>query len=138
MSGCLRGRFGLKEILAGNKPGESPYLRTKDGLEKVSLEEALSALAARLKEARAEETAFVFSESAPVEDLLAFISLGQEVSRQDVFWYYPEIFLAGSKGLRSKTGWNSTIVLYLQVNGQTSRAFLSLILTLNLRLSLCG
>ncbi|HQO76137.1 MAG TPA: 2Fe-2S iron-sulfur cluster-binding protein [Candidatus Saccharicenans sp.] len=102
MSGCLRGRFGLKEILAGNKPGESPYLRTKDGLEKVSLEEALSALAARLKEARAEETAFVFSESAPVEDLLAFVSLGQDFSQRDVFWYYPENFLSRLKGFEEQ------------------------------------
>ncbi len=104
MSGCLRGRFGLKELLAGNKPGVSPYLRTKGELEKVSLEEALSTVAARLKEARAEETAFVFSESAPVEDLLAFISLGQEASRQDVFWYYPENFLSRLKGFEEQNG----------------------------------
>ncbi|MGB4298219.1 MAG: 2Fe-2S iron-sulfur cluster-binding protein [Candidatus Saccharicenans sp.] len=104
MSGCLRGRFGLKEILADNKPGESPYLRTKDGLEKISLEEALSALAARLKEARAGETAFVFSESAPVEDLLAFISLGQGFGRQDIFWYYPENFLSRLKGFEEQNG----------------------------------
>ena len=104
MSGCLRGRFGLKELLAGNKPGESTCLRAEDGLEKVSLEEALSTVAARLKEARAGETAFVFSESAPVEDLLAFISLGQGFGRQDIFWYYPENFLSRLKGFEEQNG----------------------------------
>jgi predicted molibdopterin-dependent oxidoreductase YjgC len=93
LSGCLRGRFGGKELVAGSLYVDSPSLRTNDGREKVSLEQAIPALASRLKQVNPEETALVFSESAPVENLLAFIQLGQALGVENIFWYYPENFL---------------------------------------------
>jgi len=93
LSGCLRGRFGWKDLLSGSRYVDSPSLRMKDGREKVSFEQAITDLASRLKSVNPEETAFVFSESAPVENLLAFIQLGQALGPGNVFWYYPENFL---------------------------------------------
>jgi len=93
LSGCRRGRFGGKELVAGSLYVESPSLRTNDGREKVSLEQAITDLASRLKSTNPEETAFVFSESAPVENLMAFSQLGRELGVENVFWYYPENFL---------------------------------------------
>jgi len=94
MSGCLRGRFGLRNLLGGDKLNDAPSIRTKDGREKVSFEQALSVLATSLKNVNSEETALVFSETAPLENLMAFIEFGQKLALQNVFWYYPEEFLA--------------------------------------------
>jgi predicted molibdopterin-dependent oxidoreductase YjgC len=93
MSGCARGRFGLKELLAEFKGKAEPEIKHGEALVEVSKAEAIESLALGLKKFDPEEIAFVFTEQNYMETLLAFLELGVNLGIKNLYWFYPGEFL---------------------------------------------
>jgi predicted molibdopterin-dependent oxidoreductase YjgC len=93
MSGCLYGRFGLKELLTEFKGNFKPPIRHIGSPVETSWDEALELVVKGLKAFSPEEMAFVFTEQTYSENLLAFLELGQNLGMKNFYWFYPEAFL---------------------------------------------
>lgn len=93
MSGCARGRFGLRELLTEFKRIFKPKIRSNGFLVETSWDEALESVVKNLEAFSPEEIAFVFNEQTYIENLLAFLEVGQKLGVKNFFWFYPETFL---------------------------------------------
>jgi len=93
MSGCARGRFGLRELLADFKETPNPEIKHGETREEVSQAEAIESMVRTLRKYDPEEVVFVFTEQHHIENLLAFLALGQDFRVKNLYWFYPGEFL---------------------------------------------
>ncbi|MGB9894001.1 MAG: molybdopterin-dependent oxidoreductase, partial [Candidatus Saccharicenans sp.] len=90
-SGCVRGRFGLKEILA--RADSQPAVKKETKLQPAIWSEAIQRVAQILKNHRPKEIALIFTEQFASDSLLAFLEFGQLLGIKNLFYFYPEVFL---------------------------------------------
>lgn len=76
---CVRGRFGLRDLVHSESRIFKPLLRVRKKLEEVSWEEALEFAAENLKKYTGEEIALISSAQLFTEDIYALYRFGREV-----------------------------------------------------------
>lgn len=93
LSGCSRGRFGLKELLK-EKQGSLKNL-AEVGPESRVMEPDLAAdeLTRKLRHYQPEEMAFIFDGQSPLEEIIHFLEIARGLQTKNVFWFYPDDFL---------------------------------------------
>lgn len=92
LSGCARGRFGLRELLGEEElifenHNEHGQQRTT-GLIHLGLK-----IKERLKKLQPSEIAFIFDGRSSFEEIIYFLELAGRSGVENIFWFYPEDYL---------------------------------------------
>ncbi|MGB9863115.1 MAG: 2Fe-2S iron-sulfur cluster-binding protein [Candidatus Saccharicenans sp.] len=92
VSGCARGRFGLKELLREN---ETCISARPENFEERNFE--LTGLSQKIKDKlrplSPSEIAFAFDGQSSLEELVSFLEVAGQFKTENIFWFYPENFL---------------------------------------------
>lgn len=103
LSGCARGRFGLKELLEGRKIIFEDS--DKHGQEKMTeLIHLGQKIKERLNGLKPSEVAFIFDGRSSLEEIIYFLELAGRFGRENVFWFYPEAYLTRLRDFETEQG----------------------------------
>jgi predicted molibdopterin-dependent oxidoreductase YjgC len=92
MSGCVRGRFGLRELLPASAGNFSQLIEGGKRERQSERKENIEKAAANLQSLKPQEIAFVFSGDFYLTKIIEFLELARALQVSQIFWYYPENF----------------------------------------------
>ncbi|MBC7363510.1 MAG: (2Fe-2S)-binding protein [Candidatus Aminicenantes bacterium] len=93
LSGCSRGRFGLKELLNDTQGSLKNLAEVDPARRRKEPDLASEEVARKLKQYQPEEMAFIFDGQSPLEEIINFLEIARTLQTKNVFWFYPDDFL---------------------------------------------